>query len=293
MSGYQHLTKAGSRFLKQVENRPKHLLDHFRKFEEKSMPSFLVPSIPRVEDAERFRTEKEWKFMPGDRVVVLKGKWRGQISIIQQQDRETNGFILDENGPTKTVPVPKQFWSEGQTSHMVTFPVAVKQADLKLVADIDDPDTPGKTRSVAVRDVVFRGTYYDENYKKVMPYRCVSGQEDLVIPWPKPEFKEDGELATSPAIAREQTYWVESIARSPIPEGALLTIRNPKSKYRRGVLTPKDIAKLVAPKMPLSKTKKAYIAEKKEMAMASKRILTDEDKEKIGNAIYDHFKGHL
>lgn len=293
MSGYQHLSKAGARFLKQVEKRPKHLLQHFKKYEEKSMPEFLLPSIPRIEDAEKYQSEKEWKFMPGDRVVVMKGKWRGQTSIIQQHDLETNGFILDENGPTKTVPVPKQFWSEGQTSHMVTFPVAVEQKDLKLVADIDDPTVPGKTKTVAVRDIVFRGSYYDENYKKVMPYRCVAGQEDLIIPWPKPEPKEDGELATDPDTTREQTFWFDSIVKNPIPQGALLTIRNPKSKYRRGTLTAKDIARLVAPKMPLTETKKAYIKERQELSAQPKRKLTDEDKELIGSAVYEHFKEHF
>ncbi|SCV02535.1 LAME_0H02498g1_1 [Lachancea meyersii CBS 8951] len=293
MSGYQHLSKAGSRFLKQVENRPKHLVDHFKKFEEKSMPSFLVPSISRVEDSERFQSVREWKYMPGDRVVVTKGRWKGQVCVIQQLDKETNGFVLDENGPTKTVPVPKQFWSEGQNSHMVTFPMAVAQKDVKLVADIDDPKVPGAVKTVAVRDIVFRGSYYDDGYKKLMPLRCVSGQEDLVIPWPKPEAKPDGELATSGEVAREQTFWVSSIAQSPIPQGALLTIRNPKSKFRRGTLTARDIAKLVAPKMPLTKAKKAFIAEKEELAAGSKRKLSDQDKELIGSTVLEHLSKKL
>ncbi|CEP60164.1 mitochondrial 54S ribosomal protein uL24m LALA0_S01e04456g [Lachancea lanzarotensis] len=289
MSGYQHLSKAGSRFLKQVENRPKHLVDHFKKFEEKSMPSFLVPSIPRVEDEERFKSVREWKYMPGDRVVVTKGKWKGQVCLIHQHDKETNGFVLDENGPTKTVPVPKQFWSEGQNSHMVTFPMAVSQNDVKLVADIDDQKAPGETKTVAVRDIVFRGSYYDEAYKKLMPFRCVSGQEDLVIPWPQPEKKPDGTLATSPEVAREQTFWVSSIAQSPIPQGALLTIRNPKSKFRRGVLTARDIGKLVAPKMPLTKTKKSYIAEKQQLAARPKRKLSDDERELIGSKVFEYY----
>ncbi|SCV05847.1 LANO_0H16490g1_1 [Lachancea nothofagi CBS 11611] len=293
MSGYQHLSKAGSRFLKQVETRPKHLVDHFKKFEEKSMPSFLVPSIPRVEDSEKFQDVKEWKYMPGDRVVVTRGKWKGQVCLINQLDKETNGFVLDENGPTKTVPVPKQFWSEGQNSHMVTFPMAVPQKDVKLVADIDDPLVPGMTKTVAVRDIVFRGSYYDDNYKKAMPLRCVSGQPDLVIPWPRPEPKPDGLLATAPEVAREQSFWVSSIAKNPIPQGALLTIRNPKSKFRRGTLSIRDIAKFVGPKMPLTKTKKAYIAEKQEMASAPKRKLTEEEKERIGTKIYEHLSKKL
>ncbi|SCU95766.1 LAMI_0F03686g1_1 [Lachancea mirantina] len=293
MSGYQHLSKAGSRFLKQVDSRPKHLAQHFKKYEEKSMPSFLVPAIPRVEQDQKFKTPQEWMFMPGDRVVIMNGKFKGQVSVIHQHDTETNGFILDENGPTKTVPVPKQFWSEGQTSHMVTFPIAVEQKNLRLVADIEDPEVPGKLKTVAVREIVYRGTYYDKNYKKVMPYRCVSGQEDLVIPWPKPEFKEDGELGTAPEIAREQSFWVDTIAKSPIPQGALLTIRNPRSKYRRGVLSSKEVAKLMAPRMPLTAVKKAYLAEQEQLASGPKRTLTPDDMDKIGGIVFEHVKDSI
>ncbi|CAI4956699.1 CFC_HP_G0068220.mRNA.1.CDS.1 [Saccharomyces cerevisiae] len=44
-----------------------------------------------------------------------------------------------------------------------------------------------KDKNGAVRDVSFNGSYYDADYKKVMPYRCVKGQPDLIIPWPKPD----------------------------------------------------------------------------------------------------------
>lgn len=291
---YQHLSKAGSRFLKQFDKRPKHLLQHFEKYEKKAMPEFLKPSLPRVDEDSKFKSETEWMFLPGDRVVIMKGELKGQIACIHQHDKETNGYILDENGPTKTVPVPKQFWQEGQTSHITSFPIPLQQDDLKLVADIEDSNKPGEFKTVAVRNIVFRDRYFDKNYKKFMPYRCVAGQEDLVIPWPKPEYQEDRELATNSQIAREQTFWFESIVKSPIPQAALLTIRNPYSKYKRGTLTSRDIAKLVEPKMPLTETKKAFISERKRLAEQSKQIkLSDDDKEKIGAAIYQHFKGSV
>lgn len=292
-TGYSHLSKAGARILNKLNDTPKHLLARNEKFAKLSVPDFLKPDIKEVKDDEKFHTAKEWKFMPGDRVVIMKGKNRGNICFVKQHDSTTNGFILDENGPTKSVPVPKQFWLEGQKTHMISVPVAIKQEDLRLIADIDDPSNPGQTKIVAVRDIEFNGTYYDENYKKMMPYRSVLGQDDLIIPWPKPEPQDEGELATEPSTAREQTFWVESITKNPIPRQAMPTIRNPHSKFRRGNLTARDISKLIAPKMPLSETKKAYLEERKKLAKSPRPQLTEEEVEKIGEKVYQHLKTQL
>lgn len=289
-TGYSHLSKVGARILKRLNNPPEHLKPFVSKYTKRSVPEFLRPDIDEVDPKDAFQTEKQWKYMPGDRVVIMKGKQRGNICVIKQHDKVTNGFILDENGPTKTVPVPKQFWLEGQKTHMLTVPAAIKQEDVRLVADVDDPANPGQTKTVAVRDVTFDGSYYDANYKKMMPYRQVTGETDLVIPWPKPEEHEDGELATDGMTAREQTFWVESLAKNPIPEAAFQTIRNPRSKFRRGKLTTRDISKLVAPPMPLSDVKKARLAEREQLSQIPRPTLTEEDKNLIGNKIYEHLK---
>lgn len=292
-TGYSHLSKAGARILERLKIVPEHLKARNSKYTRESVPEFLRPETKEVDPEDAFKNEKQWKYLPGDRVVVMKGKQRGNICIVKQHDRTTNGFILDENGPTKTAPVPKQFWLEGQKSHMLTVPVAIKQADVRLVADIDDPANPGQTKTVAVKDVTFNGSYYDSDYKKMMPYRQVVGEEDLVIPWPKPAEKEEGELATDPMVTREQTFWVESLAKNPIPPEAFLTIRNPNSKFRRGKLTAKDISKLVAPPMPLSAVKKARLAEREQLAQLARPELTEEDKKVIGDKIYQHLKEYV
>ncbi|CDO93152.1 unnamed protein product [Kluyveromyces dobzhanskii CBS 2104] len=290
MSSYKHLSKAGARFTEQFLSKNSSVAKQFAKYEGLTMPEFLKPSLPRVEDDEKFKSVKEWKYMPGDRVVIVSGKLKGNVCAITQHDVHTNGYILDEHGPTNTVPVPKQFWQQGQNSHMVSFPVPVSQKDIKLVADLDDAETPGLVKTVAVRDIEFKGSYYDADYKKMMPYRVVVGEEKMVVPWPKPEAKPDGALATHSEIARQQTFWVESAVKNPVPQAALLTLRNPKSKYRRGTLTAKEISRLVAPKMPLTEEKKKYIQQRKDIAALPKRKLTDEDKELIGDKVYQHFK---
>ncbi|AET38099.1 mitochondrial 54S ribosomal protein uL24m Ecym_2366 [Eremothecium cymbalariae DBVPG len=286
---YKHLSKAGGRVLEQMAKDADIRPGYYAKLTDKTTPAFAKPTLPIVNEESRFKDIKDWKFLPGDRVVVVKrGKWRGKVSRINEHEVNTNGYILEE-GPTTYVPIPKDFWQPGQATHMANIPVPLRQEDIRLVADIDDPEVPGKTKTVAVRDIVFRDSYYDENHKKVMPYRCVVGQEDLIIPWPKPEETADGELATEAQIARERTYVVDSVVKSAIPKAALLTIRNPKSKFRRGVLTAKDISKLVAPQMPLP-GRKAYIEQQKKLAQQPKPTLTDEYKEKIGFHVFEHFK---
>lgn len=292
-TGYSHLSKAGARVLDRLKIVPQHLKARNSKYTRESVPDFLRPESKEVNPEDAFKSEKQWKYLPGDRVVIMKGKHKGNVCVVKQLDKTTNGFILDENGPTKTAPVPKQFWLEGQKSHMLTVPVAIKQEDVRLVADVDDPSNPGHTRTVAVRDVTFNGSYYDANYKKMMPYRQVVGEKDLVIPWPKPAEKEEGELATDPMVAREQTYWVESLAKNPIPAAAFLTIRNPNSKFRRGKLTARDISKLVAPPMPLSAVKKARLAEREQLAQTTGPQFTEEDKKAIGDKIYQHLKEYV
>ena len=288
-SGYHHLSKSGTRILNQMRDTPKHMQQRFDKMHKISMPEFLRSDRASVKDEDAFKLESQWKYLPGDRIVITKGSKRGNICVVKSHDKNTNGYILDDNGPTKAVPVPKPFWLAGQKSHILNVPVAVGQEEIKLVADIDDPVNPGQLKTVAVKDIVFRGTYYDENYKKLMPYRQVSGLADMVIPWPKPEVVESiDDLGTDPDVAREQTFWVSSIMKNSIPNAALLTLRNPKSKYRRGTLTAKDIAKLIAPKMPLTPTKKAYLAEKKEFSEKEKPKLTSSDKDIISEKIYQH-----
>lgn len=291
--GYLHLSKVGARVAARMNNVPKHMEAQMEKRMNQSIPAFMRSALPSVKEEDKFKGIKDWKFLPGDRVVITKGDKKGHVCVVKQHDTTSNGYILDENGPAMNVPVPKQYWLEGQRTHVLMVPKAVRQQDLRLVADIDDPQNPGQLKTMAVRDVEFKGTYYDENYKKMMPYRSVVGENELIIPWPRPEEVEDGELATDPTFAREQTFWVDSIVKNPIPKRALLTIRNPHSKFRRGTLTARDVAKLVAPKMPLSDTKRAFLEEKKALASMSRPKLTEDEKSAIGQKIYEHLKDTL
>lgn len=289
MPRYDHLSKAGSRLLKRLEDVPKRGQKRAEQFMNKALPEFVRPRSRVIQDeTQRFQSEKDWKFLPGDRVVITHGKHKGNVAVIKDLETATNSFILDENGPSKQVPVAKNYWLENQSSHLLALPVSVKRKHLKLVADLEDPENPGTTKTVAIKDVTFNGTYYDKDRKKVMPYRCVVGRPDLVIPWPVPEPTEDGPLGTDPKVARQQTFWIDTIVRNRVPRAAFLTLRNPHSKYKKRQLAPRDIAKLVAPQMPLSETKKKFLEEREMLASREKPQLTDEDIEMIGKRVKEH-----
>ncbi|CCF56610.1 hypothetical protein KAFR_0B03140 [Kazachstania africana CBS 2517] len=287
---YQHISVAGRRILQQVNNPSKAMSKHLEKQLVNSIPEFMRPHLKKVPEDCQFKSERDWKFLPGDRVVILAGECAGNIAYVKRHDQITNGYVLDENGPSVEVAVPKQFWQEGQTSHVVAVPKTLSQKEIRLVADIEDAEMPGVFKTVAIDNIMFKGTYYDDNYKKKMPYRCVYGDPDLIIPWPKPEFQEDGPLATAPSVAREQTFWVDTIARNPIPSDAFLTIRNPHSKYKRGKITAQDLRKLVAPEMPISETKKAFVREQVFLAKRDMPTLTQEDKFIIAKRVEEFLK---
>lgn len=289
---YDFISKTGTRILKNLKNPPKHLLSKHEKNIKDTTPPFLYSPLPTIEESKQYKTERDWKFLPGDRVVIINGDKRGNICKIKQHNQMNNGYLLDENGPSKEAVIPKDFWAEGQTSFVSHIPQLVKREDIRLIADIEDTEIKGKFNTVVIRDVEFKGSYYDEHYKKVLPYRYVRGSKNLIIPWPTPslEDKKTGsveKLSTSPEIVREQTYWVNSLVKNSIPRNAISTIRNVHSKYRRRSIARSDLVKLVAPKMPLTETKKAYKKDKEEVIkiMKENKILKDEDYERIGNLV--------
>ncbi|KAH3676280.1 hypothetical protein WICPIJ_009155 [Wickerhamomyces pijperi] len=283
-----YLTKAGARFRLDIQNIPKHRLPYFKKLQDNTQPAFIRPQIDYDLHSEgTIPTDfSKLKYLVGDRVIITKGQKQGNICKVSRHV-EHGGYVLDENGPTSTVVVPKEFWTEGQKSHVITFPKPVTEDQIRLVAEIEDSQT-GQLKTVAVENLEFNGSYFDEDYKKVLPYRSVHGEPDLVIPYPRPEAKEDGPLSTEVGEVRERSFFVESIAKDLIPQEALLTIRNPKSKWRRGKLTRTEVKKLTPPAMPLTDVKKAYLAELQEKALKPTNVITEEMKAFLGEKIIKH-----
>lgn len=282
------LTKAGERFRLDLKRIPKHRLPYFDNLQKATQPAFIRPQleVDLHADPGVATDPRELKYLIGDRVLIVKGPKSGNVCKVSRHV-EHGGYILDENGPSTTVVVPKQFWTEGQRSHVVTFPKAVTQDQIRLVTQIEDEVTK-EAKTVAVDNIEFKGTYYDADYKKEMPYRTVYGDSDLVIPWPRPQPMEDGSLSTEVGTVRERSYFVESLVRDDIPSDALDSIRKKHSKWRRGKLTNTEVKRLTPPEMPLTETKKAYLAERAEKKRQQKTLITDEMKAFLGKRVREH-----
>lgn len=277
-----YLSKAGERFRLDLKRIPKHRLPHFDKLQKATQPTFIRPQleVDLHADPSIPTDPRKLKYLIGDRVLIVKGPKSGNICKVSRH-AEHGGYILDENGPSTTVVVPKQFWTEGQRSHVVTFPKAVTEDHIRLVAEVND-------KTVAVDNVEFKGTYYDEDYKKEMPFRSVYGDAELVIPWPRPAPMEDGAQSTVTGVVRERSYFVESIVRDDIPEDAMDSIRKKHSKWRRGALTKTEVKRLTPPVMPLTDVKKAYLAEREQKKALPKSLITEEMKAFLGKRVREH-----
>lgn len=273
-------SKAGERFIRTAKARLLGAPDGIRE-----LP--FQREMENVPDDEKFKTLNQWKFLPGDRVLIAKGEKKGTVTKIFAYKEDANKFIL-ENGPTMTLPVPKPLWGEQATGHINQQPKGVARDCLKLVVKMPDEVT-GEDHDVIVHDFGFSGKHYNKHYKTIMPTRVVKHHgEQLVLPWPLPEEPIARSAAANEDTNSERTYYVDSVVANQIPKDALATIRNPRSKHRRGVFETRHKNKFVGPEMPLSDTKTAYLAELDAKRKLGHHKLTPELKLYIGDRVKQH-----
>ena len=143
-----------------------------------------------------------------------QGKYSGTVTKVVALQNETNRVFL-EHSETKRVAVPKQYWQPGQTSHIIDYPLPQHPKDLKVVGTLVEED--GTEKKIAADKLVFSGEYWDEDYKKMMPYRRVKYNENIIIPWPRPEPVQDCAYSTSGELVEERTFFPNSIVFSDSP----------------------------------------------------------------------------
>lgn len=109
------------------------------------------------------------------------------------------------------------------------------------------------------------GEYYDTDYNKFLPVRRLTHDPSVIIPWPRPKTPlAASEFATPADIVDERTFFPSTILEPPVPVAAISQIRNQHSRFkRRPKITAQDLREMTAPEMPLSATKKAFLAEMK------------------------------
>lgn len=282
------ISKAGGRFLKTGQKlRPTALPNAERLRKEVSIP--LDNLFDPVQEEDRFTEYDQWKFFPGDRVLITKGENKGKISKVISFSQVENKLVL-EDSPVKKAVVPKFHWNAGSTGYINDIPMSVSIDDVKLVAKIQD-ETSGAAKDVVVHKFEFKGRHFNKDHQAYLPTRVVKHKgETYYLPWPVPEEKPDKSAAANQDVNSERTYFVDSVVHNQIPEAALNTIRNPKSKYRRGVFEQRHLNKFVAPEMPLSSVKKAYLEELEAKKKQGHNKLTPDLKDFIGGKVKNYIE---
>lgn len=261
------LAKSNSkRYGRELSRYPHYIRKMFEQMQERSqLPAFRSP-FRQVDSKQRYIKPQQWGVQPGDTVLITKGKYAGSTSKVVALQNETNRVFI-EHSETKRVVVPKEFWQPGQTSHIIDYPLPVHPKYLKVVGTIVNED--GTEKKIAADKLVFKGEYWDEDYKKMMPYRRVKYNENIIIPWPRPEPVEDCEYSTSEELVEERTFFPNSIVFSDSPVDLLKSMRHPLMKrpykWNKQYLTKSDVKRLVPPSPILSEAKLAGRAEREQI----------------------------
>ncbi|GMM48587.1 mitochondrial 54S ribosomal protein YmL40 [Pichia kluyveri] len=261
------LAKQGSkRYGRELSRYPHYIRKMFDQMQERAQIPAFRSEYRQVDENERYNNPRQWLVQPGDTVMITKGKFAGTLTKVVALQKETNRVFLEQS-ETKRVVVPKQFWQPGQTSHIIDYPLPQHPKDLKVVGTIVNDD--GTEKKIAADKLVFKGEYWDEDYQKMMPYRRIKYNENIIIPWPRPDPVEDCIYSTDKNLVNERTFFPNSIIYSDSPIDLINSMRHPLMKrpykWDKQYLTKSDIKRLVPPQPLLSDNKKAGILERQQI----------------------------
>lgn len=252
---------AKKRFQKDLEKLPRVLSDNYIKATNNyTLPTFENHMRP-IPKAERKTKLQDIGFASGDVVYITEGEHKGKLSTVFNYSSELNSVLLSNVNEKKLI--PKSYWVDNQTTHVMDYPKQVPLNQIKLAAK--DRDDKGKVYYVVADEVIQKEKYYDPRYRKWLPKRFVKNHETIEIPWPNPpqEPKEDY-LSTTENQAFEKTWELQSISKKPFPNEVLSQLRNPHSQYKKKLLSEVEARKLNAPSMPLSKEQQIYLSKQQQ-----------------------------
>lgn len=248
------------------------------------LPTFETALRP-IPQNERRTDLKDIGFAPGDFAYITEGPHKGTISTVLQYTSEFDQVYLSSVTSKKII--PKENWVPNQSSHLMDYPEPISAKDIKVAAK--DKDEKGNVYYVVADDIVQKDKYYDSRYYRWLPKRFIKHHDAIEIPWPNPpQEQKPGALSTSPEVAKEKTWELQSIVKSPFPSKVLKELRNPYSQYKKKALSDIQARKLNAPEMPLSKEQKIYLAKKDAEPKKQLQRLSPEIQDFIGEKIANH-----
>ncbi|KAG7735015.1 hypothetical protein KL948_000581 [Ogataea haglerorum] len=273
-----------------LERLPKHFRDLLISRIDQSQIPALRTNGKVVLEEQRYTRPEQWKVLEGDRVMFAKGPNKGKFGKVLGLHPSFNTIYTDI-AESKPLVIPKQLWQDGQNGYLIDFPKTVSPDDVKVVATLVKED--GTEYDIVAEEVIFKGKYFDEDYKKMMPIRRVKYHEHIIIPWPRPDPAEDCAFSTPPEVAEERTHSENSILKFEQPaDFTIESLRDPVMKrpykWDKQVLKKGDITKLTAPGMPYSETQKAMFEERKQIRESQITEMSAEVMEFIGSRVAEH-----
>ncbi|GMG19575.1 unnamed protein product [Ambrosiozyma monospora] len=269
-------------------------LPHFSRkmFEQMSLdaqiPAF-VPDVPEVPKKDQFKRPEQWKVQVGDKVLITKGKFKGTVTKVMGLHSSTNRLYLEQS-ETKKIVVPKQYWQPKQDSHVIDYPKTVSVHDIKVVGTLVEEN--GTERDIAADQLVFKGAYWDADYKKMMPYRRIKHHEHIIIPWPRPDPEEEDAFSTNQEVAEVRTYLPDSVLKTDAPRDIVKSLRDPLAKraykWDKKYLTKSDVKRMTPPEPLYTEEKKAMFAERAKIRESHPTEISEDVTEFIGSKVAAH-----
>lgn len=226
--------------------------------------------------------------MFNDLVYITEGEFKGRITLVSRYMPEYDAVTTVAAAEKRIV--PKLMLPDGLHTHLLDYPLQIPRKNVKVVGKEVSED--GTVKHYVADEIEFGDEYYDSRHKKWLKRRHVKYHPEIVIPWPNPSSREDGEYLTSEAVVLNKSYELRSIAEPPIPQEALRQLRNPYLSYKKRVLLQSQAYRLNAPSMPLTIEQKIYLARKAQKPPAKPlQPLLEEVKNYIGERMASHLNG--
>jgi large subunit ribosomal protein L24 len=189
---------------------------------------------------------KQWFAIgPGDRVVVIKGREKGRIGIVEELD-ETRESLTIRNMNLHYIILPPSMQKE-RNQEIQQFPRDVPIEDVRLVYPLPDPETGevkdtviDKLIHVPTHEVPYKGNRASKTAMEIFRkdqergLRVIQGT-NISIPWiptpaPEPEFHKSSDTEPS---ARDEITFQPSLLHGPMPLTVIDELRNKYGKFRR------------------------------------------------------------
>ncbi|KAF2771225.1 hypothetical protein EJ03DRAFT_36887 [Teratosphaeria nubilosa] len=187
-----------------------------------------------VPDVEHKNRPKWYSIQQGDRVVVVKGRDRGKIALVERVDGEKCGVSL-KGVNMVDLKIPEYLRKERDDFDQKPIQSAARTTpieNVRLVYPFPDPQT-GVPRDVVIERVEHVNYFYDKVERKWNKGDRIIPGTNTIIPWPEcaDTQYEDYPDDTLRITVEEQTFrpW---LLHPPMPLSVINELRNPYSKFR-------------------------------------------------------------